>query len=169
MSNTSPDPRQMTWEAGDYSSAAEQSILVGELLCEAVVLRAGERVLDVACGTGVTSFAAARRKAIVTGVDFSTNALATARKQAERDGLPVDFQEGNAEALPFADASFDVVLSTFGAQFVGDQEAAAQELVRVCKPGGRIGLANWTPAPFFGHFFKIMADHAPKQMQKSPT
>ncbi len=170
MSETTADPRKQTWEAGDYTTAADQSVLVSELLCEAVELRARESVLDVACGTGVTSLAAARRKADVVGVDFSANSLKRARERAGFDGLSnVEFQQANAEALPFADATFDVVVSTFGAQFVGDQDAAARELIRVCKPGGRIGLANWTPGPFFGHFFKVMADHAPKQMKKTPT
>jgi SAM-dependent methyltransferase len=169
MTGTTNDPRKHAWEAGDYSTSADQSLLVSELLCEAVDLRAGERVLDVACGTGVTSLAAARRKAIVTGIDFSSNSLARARERAAFEGLDITFQEEHADALPFDDETFDVVLSTFGAQFVGDQEAAARELIRVCKTGGRIGLANWTPKPFFGYFFKIMADHAPKQMQKTPV
>lgn len=170
MPNETTDPRRQTWEAGDYSTAADQSVLVSELLCEAVDLRANAAVLDVACGTGVTALAAARRQADVVGVDFSARSLAIARQRAEFEQLTnIVFQEANAEALPFDDGAFDVVLSTFGAQFVGDQNAAATELVRVCKPGGRIGLANWTPAPFFGHFFKLMADYAPKQMQKSPT
>jgi SAM-dependent methyltransferase len=163
------DPRKQTWEAGNYANVADQSILPGELLCEAVKLRAGEHVLDVACGTGVTSLSAARRQADVTGVDFSSNALGAARRQAEFEQLPVAFQEANAEALPFADESFDVVLSTFGAQFVADQHAVAHELVRVCRRGGRIGLANWTPAPYFGHFLKLLEDYAPRQMKKSPT
>jgi SAM-dependent methyltransferase len=168
MTGTTNDPRKQTWEAGDYTGAADQSLLASELLCEAVDLRAGEDVLDVACGTGVTSLAAARRKANVIGVDFSSNSLARARERAAFENLDIKFQEANAEALPFDDETFDVVLSTFGAQFVGDQDAVAQEMVRVCKPSGRIALANWTPGPFFGHFFKVMADHAPKQMQKTP-
>jgi ubiquinone/menaquinone biosynthesis C-methylase UbiE len=163
------DPRKETWEAGNYSTAADQSILPSELLCEAIDLRAGEGVLDVACGTGVTSLAAARRQAKVTGIDFSANSLAIARQRVSFEELPITFQEANAEALPFEDSSFDVVLSSFGAQFVGDQQAAASELIRVCRPGGRIGLTNWTPGPYFGHFFKLMADYAPKKMQKSPT
>lgn len=163
------DPRKATWEAGNYSTAADQSILPSELLCEAVDLRAGETVLDVACGTGVSSLAAARRQAQVTGIDFSTNSLNIARKRASFEQLAITFQEANAEALPFEDASFNVVLSSFGAQFVGDQQAAASEILRVCRPGGRIGLTNWTPGPYFGHFFKLMADYAPKKMQKSPT
>lgn len=169
MTDQSTDPRRQAWESGNYAAAADQSLLVSELLCEAVELRAGERVLDVACGTGVTTLAAARRRVDATGIDFSANALAQARQRAEFEGLAVDFREGDAEALPFDDETFDVVLSTFGAQFVADQDAAARELVRVCKPGGRIGLANWTPAPFFGHFFKLMADHAPRQMSKTPN
>jgi SAM-dependent methyltransferase len=169
MTNMPADPRKETWEAGDYSTSADQSLLVSELLCEAVDLRAEELVLDVACGTGVTSLAAARRKATVTGIDFSSNSLVRARERAAFENLNITFQGANAEELPFDDESFDVVLSTFGAQFVGNQESAAQEMVRVCKAGGRIGLANWTSGPFFGHFFKIMADHAPKQMKKTPT
>lgn len=164
------DPRKQTWEAGNYSTAAEQSIIVSELLCEAAHLRANENVLDVACGTGVTSLSAARRKADVAGIDFSGSSLAMARQRAAFERLDnVLFHEGNAEALPYQDESFDAVLSTFGVQFVGDQDRAAQEALRVCKPGGRIALANWTPAPFFGHFFKLMADYAPKQMKKTPT
>lgn len=169
MTDQSFDDRRRTWEAGDYSDVADQTLLVSELLCEAVELRANERVLNVACGTGVTALAAARRRADTTGVDFSTSALAQARRRAEFEGLDVAFQEGDAEALPFADETFSVVLSTFGAQFVADQDAAARELIRVCKPGGRIGLANWTPAPFFGQFFKLMTDYAPKEMSKTPT
>ncbi len=170
MTETSSDPRKQTWERGDYSTAADQSLLVSELLCEAAHLRANESVLDVACGTGVTSLAAARRLADVVGIDFSSSSLEIARKRAAFEQLSnVDFHEGNAEALPYQDATFDVVLSTFGAQFVGDQNAVVTEILRVCKPGGRIGLANWTPGPFFGHFFKLMADYAPKQMKKTPT
>jgi ubiquinone/menaquinone biosynthesis C-methylase UbiE len=171
MSSTNPshDPRRETWQAGDYSQASAQSVLVSELLCEAVELRAGEKVLDVACGTGVTTLAAARRRADVTGVDFAPNALEQAKQRAAFEGIKITLQEGNAEALPFADETFDVVLSTFGAQFVADQEAAASEMVRVCRSGGRIGLANWTPRGFFGHYFKLMADYAPPQMSKTPV
>jgi ubiquinone/menaquinone biosynthesis C-methylase UbiE len=164
------NPQRAAWEAGDYGRAARQSLLASELICEVVGLRANERVLDVACGTGVTALAAARRYADVDGIDFSTNALAAARGQAEFEGLDnVAFIEGYAEALPYEDGMFDVVLSTFGVQFVSNQEAAARELIRVCRSGGRIGLANWSPRGFFGHFFKLMADYAPPPMQKMPT
>jgi ubiquinone/menaquinone biosynthesis C-methylase UbiE len=164
------NPQRDAWEAGDYTRTARQSLLVSELLCEAVDLRANERVLDVACGTGVTALAAARRYADVDGIDFSTNALDAARRQADFEGLDnVAFIEGSVEALPYEDETFDVVLSTFGAQFVSRQDAAARELIRVCRSGGRIGLANWSPRGFFGHFFKLMADYAPPPMQKMPT
>jgi SAM-dependent methyltransferase len=170
MTNTSGDPRRDTWERAEYSTSASQSLLISELLCEAVNLRSSETVLDIACGSGVTSLAAARRKADVIGIDFSTTLLENARRFAAFENLSnVEFQEANAEDLPFDDETFDVVLSTFGAQFVEDQEAAANEIVRVCKRGGRIGLANGTPAPYFGHFIKLMADYAPKEMRKSPS
>ncbi|MCI4340321.1 MAG: methyltransferase domain-containing protein [Thermoplasmata archaeon] len=154
--------QQTTWAAGDLARVVHGSVLVGELLCEAVVLKAGETVLDVATGTGNTALAAARRRTQVVGVDFVPDLLAQARARAAVDGLSVEYREGNAEALPFADGQFDVALSTFGVMFAPDQERAAQELLRVVRPGGRIGLANWTPGSFQGRQFALLDRYAPE-------
>jgi SAM-dependent methyltransferase len=153
--------QQVTWSAGDYAIVGTTLQLVGESLCEAVDLRAGERVLDVACGNGNATLAAARRFGQVVGVDFVPELLARGRERAAADRLPVDFREGDAEQLPFADGAFDVVLSSFGVMFTPDQERAAGELARVCRAGGRIGLANWTPDGFIGQLFKVLGAHVP--------
>jgi uncharacterized protein YbjT (DUF2867 family)/SAM-dependent methyltransferase len=150
-----------TWKSGDYSVVGTTLQIVGETLCEAVDLRSGERVLDVACGNGNAALAAARRFAQVTGVDYVPALLARAGARAAADGLPLDLREGDAEALPFPDGAFDVVLSNFGVMFAPDQERAARELLRVCRHGGRIGLANWTPDGFVGQMFKVVASHLP--------
>jgi SAM-dependent methyltransferase len=153
--------QQATWSSGDYSVIGTTLQLVGETLCEAVDLRAGERVLDVACGSGNAALAAARRFALVTGVDYVPGLLARASARAAVDGLPLEVREGDAEALPFQDGAFDVVLSTFGVMFAPDQDRAAGELMRVCRHGGRIGLANWTPDGFVGQVFKVVGSHVP--------
>ena len=153
--------QQLTWSAGDYARVGNTSLIVGELLCEAVDLRAGQQVLDVATGNGNTALAAARRFCHVTGIDYVPALLADGRKRAAAEGLPVDFREGDAESLPFPDASFDVVLSTFGAMFAPDQAAVARELLRVCRPGGKIGMANWTPEGYLGALFRTNARHVP--------
>jgi ubiquinone/menaquinone biosynthesis C-methylase UbiE len=153
--------QQATWNSGDYSVVGTTLQIVGEALCEAVDLRSGERVLDVACGNGNAALAAARRFAEVTGVDYVSTLLARAGARAAADGLPLDLREGDAEALPFPDGAFDVVLSTFGVMFAPDQERAARELLRVCRHGGRIGLANWTPDGFVGQMLKVVASHIP--------
>src|SRR5688572_15403253 len=153
---TSPSPdlaaikarQQTTWAAGDFGVVGTTLQIVGETLCEAVDLQAGSRVLDVACGNGNASLAAARRWCQVTGVDFVPALVEQARVRAAAERLPATFQVGDAEALDFPDASFDYVLSTFGVMFAPDQERAARELARVCKPGGKIGLANWSPTGF---------------------
>jgi SAM-dependent methyltransferase len=137
-------PRQ-AWTAGDYALIGSRLVIVSELLCEAVDLRANHRVLDVATGHGNTALAAARRGCNVTGVDLAPALLEQARQRAAAEHLHVHFQEGDAEGLPFPDGVFDVVLSTFGVSFASDQERAAQELLRVCRSGGKIGLADWTP------------------------
>src|SRR5262249_54057997 len=124
-------------------------------------LRAGERVLDVACGNGNATLAAARRFARVTGVDYVPALIARGRARAEAEGLAVDFREADAEELPFADGAFDVVLSTYGCMFAPDQERTARELLRVCRRGGRIGLANWTPEGFIGQIFREVGRHVP--------
>lgn len=132
------------WNKGDYQKIAFENVIVGERLCDALAIPAGARVLDVGCGTGNTAIAAARRRAQVTGLDIATNLVARARVRAEAEGLAdIDFQVGDAAALPYPDASFDYVLSTFGAVFLHDQEAAARDLARVARPGGTIALTAW--------------------------
>jgi len=153
--------QQGAWASGDYSVVGTTLQIVGEALCEAVDLRAGQRVLDVAAGNGNASLAAARRWCEVTATDYVPTLLARARERAAADRLSIEFREADAEALPFPDASFDTVLSTFGVMFTPDQERAASELVRVCRPGGRIGLANWTPEGFIGQLFKAIGKHLP--------
>jgi SAM-dependent methyltransferase len=147
--------QQQTWAAGDYAVVGTTLAVMAEQLCEAVDLRAGERVLDVATGNGNAAIAAARRFTEVTGVDYVPALLARGRERAAAERLPVAFAEGDAENLPFPDASFDVVLSTLGVMFAPDQEKSANELLRVTRPGGRIGLANWTPDGFIGQMFKV--------------
>ncbi|MEA1831564.1 class I SAM-dependent methyltransferase [Methylobacterium durans] len=153
--------QQATWSTGDYAVIGTTLQIVGERLCEAVDLRAGERVLDVAAGNGNASLAAARRWAEVTATDYVGALLDRARERAAADRLAIAFQEADAEALPFEAASFDVVLSTFGVMFTPDQDRAASELLRVCRTGGRIGLANWMPDGFIGQIFRTIGKHVP--------
>jgi len=153
--------QQVTWAAGDYAVIGTTLQIVGEALCEAVDLRAGSRVLDVAAGNGNASLAAARRWAEVVATDYVPALLDRAKERATADHLAIEFREADAENLPFADGSFDVVLSTFGVMFTPNQERAAAELLRVCRPGGKIGLANWTPESFIGHLFKAIGKHLP--------
>ena len=153
--------QQATWAAGDYAVVGTTLQIVGEQLCEAVDLCAGERVLDVAAGNGNATLAAARRFADVTSTDYVGALLDGGRARAEAEHLTVHFQEADAEALPFADGSFDVVLSTFGVMFTPDQAKSASELSRVTRKGGRIGLANWTPEGFVGQMFKVIGRYVP--------
>lgn len=153
--------QQTTWASGDYGVVGVTLQIVGEALCEAVGVEAGERVVDVAAGNGNASLAAARRFANVTSTDYVPALLEQGRRRADADRLPIAFREADAEALPFADASFDVALSTFGVMFAPDQARAAAELLRVVRPGGRIGLANWTPSGFIGGLFDLMATFVP--------
>ncbi|HMN83039.1 MAG TPA: methyltransferase domain-containing protein [Burkholderiaceae bacterium] len=153
--------QQTVWASGDYSNVGTRLVIISEQLCEAVDLRAGERVLDIATGNGITALAAARRYADVTGIDYVPSLIERAQARATADRLPVAFQVADAEALPFADGSFDVVLSTVGIMFAPDQSRAAGQLLRVCRSGGRIGLASWTPEGFLGRLFKLIAAYAP--------
>jgi SAM-dependent methyltransferase len=153
--------QQATWAAGDYAVIGTTLQIVGEHLCEAIDLQAGERVLDVAAGNGNATLAAARRFAQVTATDYVGALLDRAKMRSVAEGLPVTYHEADAEALPFADDSFDVVLSTFGVMFTPNQEKAAAELCRVVRTGGRIGLTNWTPAGFIGQLFKTIGKHLP--------
>jgi ubiquinone/menaquinone biosynthesis C-methylase UbiE len=153
--------QQTAWSSGDYAMIGTTLQIVGEMLCEAVDLRSNHRVLDVAAGNGNATLAAARRFADVVSTDYVGALLDRGRERAKADRLPVRFQEADAEALPFADASFDVVLSTFGVMFTPNQEQAANELRRVCRPGGKIGMANWTPEGFIGRLFKTIGKYVP--------
>ena len=153
--------QQATWASGDFAVIGTTLQIVGESLAEAVDLRAGERVLDVAAGNGNATLAAARRFARVTSTDYVAHLLDKGAARARAEGLEVDFQVADAEALPFADESFDIALSTFGVMFAPDQTRAASELLRVVRPGGRIGLANWTPEGFIGELFRVIGAHLP--------
>ncbi|HWU90168.1 MAG TPA: class I SAM-dependent methyltransferase [Kofleriaceae bacterium] len=153
--------QRAAWSAGNYAVVGTTFQIVGEHLCEALDLHAGWRVLDVAAGNGNATLAAARRGAEVTSTDYVPALLEAGRRRAAAEGLTVRFQEADAEHLPFADGSFDVVMSTFGVMFAPDQPRAAAELARVCKPGGRIGLASWTPESFIGQLFEMIGAYVP--------
>ena len=153
--------QQAAWSSGDYAVVGTTLQIVGEELCEALDLRAGQKVLDVAAGNGNVSLAAARRWCDVVSTDYVPALLERGRARAAADGLTIAFQEADAETLPFADGSFDAVVSTFGVMFTPHQERAAAELLRVCKSGGRIGLANWTPEGFIGQLFKTLGKYLP--------
>ncbi|KAB0264738.1 class I SAM-dependent methyltransferase [Microvirga brassicacearum] len=153
--------QQGAWSSGDYAIVGTTLQIVGEELCEALDLRAGQKVLDVAAGNGNVSLAAARRWCDVVATDYVPALLDRARERADAERLSMAFREADAEALPFADESFDVVVSTFGVMFTPDQDRAAAELVRVCRRGGKIGLANWTPEGFIGQLFKTIGRHVP--------
>jgi SAM-dependent methyltransferase len=153
--------QQATWASGDYAVIGTTLQIVGETLAEAADVRAGEAVLDVAAGNGNASLAAARRYASVTSTDYVQALLDKGRARAQAEGLAMQFQLADVEALPFADASFDVVMSTFGVMFAPDHRSAAREMLRVLRPGGRIALANWTPGGFIGRLFKIIGAHVP--------
>lgn len=167
--STTPQPdlaaikarQQATWASGDFAVIGTTLQIVGESLAEAVDLRAGERVLDVAAGNGNATLAAARRFATVTSTDYVAHLLDKGAARAQAEGLAVEFRVADAENLPFAAASFDVALSTFGVMFTADQPRAAAELLRVVRPGGRIGLANWTPEGFIGELFRLIGAHVP--------
>ena len=151
------DRQQQIWATGDFHEIARQVMTVSEALCQAVDPHPGQRVLDVACGSGNAALAVARRYCDVSGIDYVAALVERAKTRANAEGMHIDFRVGDAQALPFADGSFDVVLSVFGVMFAPDQEKAASELLRVCRPGGRIGLCSWMPTDFGGEFFAIHA------------
>lgn len=153
--------QQATWSSGDYALIGATLQIVGETLAEAADVRAGEAVLDVAAGNGNASLAAAHRYANVTSTDYVPALLEKGRARARAEGLSLQFQQADAEALPFGDAAFDVVLSSFGVMFTPDHRSAASEMLRVLRPGGRIALANWTPEGFIGRVFKVIGAHVP--------
>jgi SAM-dependent methyltransferase len=153
--------QQAVWSSGDFAVIGVTLQMVGESLAEAADVRAGERVLDVAAGNGNATLAAARRFASVTSTDYVPALLEKGKLRAQAEGLKVDFEVADAEALPFEDASFDVVLSTFGAMFTPDHRRPAREMLRVLRDGGRVGLANWTPDGFIGQLFTVIGTHLP--------
>ncbi|SDM62739.1 Ubiquinone/menaquinone biosynthesis C-methylase UbiE [Franzmannia pantelleriensis] len=149
------------WATGDFHEIARQNVVMADALCAAVDPHAGERVLDIACGSGTAALVAARRYCDVTGIDYVPALIERARLRAAADGLDAHFQVADAQALPFTDASFDVILSVYGVQFAPDQQRAASELLRVCRPGGRIGLATPIPKGWSGDFFATNAKYMP--------
>lgn len=153
--------QQAAWSSGDYALIGTTLQIVGETLCEAMDLRSTQKVLDVAAGNGNVSLAAARRWCDVVASDYVPALLDRARERAAAERLDIEFREADAEALPFLDGSFDVVVSTFGVMFTPNQEHAAAEMLRVCKHGGRIGLANWTPDGFIGQVFRTIGKYVP--------
>jgi ubiquinone/menaquinone biosynthesis C-methylase UbiE len=161
--------QQQAWAAGDFSVYGATHTIVSELLCEAVDLRAGQRVLDVATGSGNTALAAAHRWCEVTGIDYVPAFLERGRERAAVERRQITFRDGDAEDIPFPDVSFDVVLSTFGVMFAPDQQKAASELLRVCRSGGKIGLANWTPDSATGEQFRVLAHYLPPPPDLKPA
>ncbi len=153
--------QRATWGSGDYSTIGVTLNIVGEQLCEALDVRPGQTVLDVAAGNGNATLAAARRWCDVTSTDYVESLLARGKERADADGLTVTFREADAENLPFEDGSFDTVMSTFGVMFTPNQMRASSEMARVSKSGGKIGMANWTPDSFIGHLFKTIGKHVP--------
>ena len=153
--------QQQMWASGDFHAVAMLIQPVADALCDAVDLQAGWRVLDVACGSGNAAIAAARCGCDVVGIDYVPALLERGRRRANAEGVSVELREGDAEALPFPDATFDAVLSVFGSMFAPNHRQAAAELARVCRPGGRIGLATWTPDGFIGELLGVVAAHVP--------
>ena len=153
--------QQQTWATGDFNVIALSVIGASEQLVEAVNPRPGQRVLDVACGSGNVALIAARRYCEVTGIDYVPELLSRGRQRAAADGVSVDFREGDAQALPVGDGTFDAVLSVFGVMFAPNQEQAAGELLRVCRSGGTIGIASWTPDGWGGDLFRALSKHLP--------
>jgi ubiquinone/menaquinone biosynthesis C-methylase UbiE len=153
--------QQQAWSTGDFTIIAQANVLMGELLCEALDLRSGQHVLDVATGSGNTALAAARRRCEVIGLDWAPLLLERGRERAAAERLPITFQEGDVEQLPFPAATFDAVLSTAGAMYAPDQEQTARELLRVCRPGGKIGMANFTPDSFNAEFSRLLQQCIP--------
>jgi SAM-dependent methyltransferase len=153
--------QQATWASGDYAVVGTTLQIVGETLAEAINIRAGEHVLDVAAGNGNATLAAARRFATVISTDYVASLLDKGRARARAEGLSVHFEEADVENLPFADGTFDIVMSTFGAMFAPDHEKTGAEMMRVLRPGGRLGMANWTPESFIGRLFKLIGAYVP--------
>jgi len=164
------DKQRTTWGSGDYGRIGVTLQITGEQLCESMDLRSGESVLDIASGNGNVTLAAARRFCNVVATDYVETLLEQSKNRAQAEGLEIEYQFADAEALPFAENSFDNVVSTFGVMFAPNQTQSASELVRVCKSGGKIGLINWTPEGFIGQIFKLIGSYvAPPAGVKSPA
>lgn len=167
MQTAAPDFAQLKstlksiWMAGDFGQIANYAAQAGIEFVQLTEIKPGSRILDVACGTGNVTIPAARAGGVVTGVDIATNLLEQARKRAAAEKLDIRFDEGDAEELPYADAEFDIVMTMFGAMFAPRPEKVAAELIRVCKPGGLIAMANWTPQGFVGKTFQLTAKMVP--------
>ena len=174
LEQTTPDlgavkqRQQQAWASGDFSVVAARIVLAAELLCDSADLRAGWRVLDVATGSGNAAIAAARLGCTAVGIDYVPALVERGRRRAEAEGLAVDLREGDAEDLPFPDTSFDAVTSVFGAMFAPDHARTAAEMLRVCRPGGAIALASWTPEGFIGEFFRAIGAHVPPPAGVAP-
>jgi SAM-dependent methyltransferase len=153
--------QQAAWSAGDFNVLGMQTMTASDALCAAVDPRPDQRILDVACGSGNAALVMARRYCDATGVDFVPSLVERAKQRAAADGTKAEFLVGDAQALPFGDSSFDMVVSVFGVMFAPDQEKAASELLRVCRPGGVVGLACWTPEGFGGEFFRAVSTFIP--------
>ena len=162
------DKLKATWISGDYDKIAQIIAAGGADFIARLQLTPGARLLDVACGSGNLSFPAARAGAAVTGVDIAPNLLALARARAQAEGLNIQFDEGDAEALPYEDAAFDEIVTMFGAMFAPQPHLVVAEMARVCRPGGRVSMANWTPGGFIGQLFKIISEHVPPPPMPSP-
>jgi SAM-dependent methyltransferase len=160
--------QQATWASGDFAIIGTTLQIVGETLCEAADLRSGSKVLDVAAGNGNCSLAAARRWCDVTSTDYVPALLEDGRRRAAAERLPIAFREADVEALPFADGTFDVVMSSFGVMFAPDHQRSASEMLRVVRSGGTIALANWTPAGFIGRLFVVIGRHVPPPAGVTP-
>lgn len=161
--------QQMMWGSGDYGKIAWITVPLADVLADAIEVKPGSTVLDVATGTGHVALAMARRFCDTIGVDYVASLLETARKRAATEGLNVEFKEGDAENLPFEDDRFDYVVSNIGAMFAPNQEKTASELIRVCKPGGTIGMVNWTPSGYIGELFKTIGKHVPPPAELKPA
>ena len=162
------EQQKQTWSTGDFAIIAWNTVFPGELLCEAVELRAGEKVLDVATGSGNAALSAARRNCEAVGIDYVPALIDRARERAAVERLPAQFQVGDCEEIPFADGAFDAVLSVYGSIFAPRPELAAQELLRVCRSGGKIGMTNWTPDGFWGQAFALQARYLPPPVPLRP-
>jgi ubiquinone/menaquinone biosynthesis C-methylase UbiE len=151
--------QQSTWAAGDYAKIGSTLQITGELLCESMALKAGQSVLDVAAGNGNASLAAARRFCQVLSTDYVPSLLEQGKQRSDANGFPIKYEVADVENLPYDENQFENVVSTFGAMFAPDQKSVVSELIRVCKPGGKIGLVNWTPESFIGQLFKVIGQY----------